>query len=87
MFKPTDKLIPDNVLFIRIQKNDEKAFTAIYERYNKLIYVLAYRYLLDKAKAEDVVQYVFVKLWEYRRELHIGISLKNFLFTMAKTMC
>lgn len=84
MFKPTDKLIPDNVLFVRIQKNDEKAFTAIYERYNKLIYVLAYRYLLDKAKAEDVVQYVFVKLWEYRRELHIGISLKNFLFTMAK---
>ena len=84
MFKLTDSYIADDELFARVQKGDEKAFTIVYGRYNKLIYVLAYRYLLDKARAEDVVQYVFVKLWEYRRELHIGISLKNFLFTMAK---
>lgn len=84
MLKPSDRLIPDDTLFARIQKGDEKAFTVAYGRYNKLIYVLAYRYLQDKARAEDVVQHVFVKLWEYRRELHIGVSLKNFLFTMAK---
>ena len=84
MFKLTDSYIADDELFARVQKGDEKAFTMVYGRYNKLIYVLAYRYLLDKARAEDVVQYVFVKLWEYRRELRIGVSLKNFLFTMAK---
>ena len=39
---------------------------------------------MDEERAKDVVQYVFVKLWEYRAELNIGISLKNFLFTMAK---
>lgn len=49
-----------------------------------MIYVLSYRYLMDEERAKDVVQYVFVKLWEYRAELNIGISLKNFLFTMAK---
>lgn len=34
--------------------------------------------------AEDVVQHVFSRLWEFRSELRVGISLKNYLFTMAK---
>jgi len=34
--------------------------------------------------AEDVVQHVFARLWEFRSELHVGISLKNYLFTMTK---
>ncbi len=84
MFKLADNQISDTELFFRIQKGDEKAFTIAYELYNKLIYVLSYRYLMDEERAKDVVQYVFVKLWEYRAELNIGISLKNFLFTMAK---
>ncbi len=84
MFKLADNQISDTELFFRIQKGDEKAFTIAYELYNKLIYVLSYRYLMDEERAKDVVQYVFVKLWEYRTELNIGISLKNFLFTMAK---
>ena len=84
MFKSANNQISDTELFNRIQKGDEKAFTIAYELYNKLIYVLSYRYLMDEERAKDVVQYVFVKLWEYRAELNIGISLKNFLFTMAK---
>lgn len=84
MFKSANNQISDTVLFYRIQKGDEKAFTLAYELYNKLIYVLSYRYLMDEDRAKDVVQYVFVKLWEYRADLNVGISLKNFLFTMAK---
>ena len=34
--------------------------------------------------AEDVVHHVFTRLWEFRSELHVGISLKNYLFTMTK---
>lgn len=84
MFKSASNQISDTELFYRIQKGDEKAFTLAYELYNKLIYVLSYRYLMDEDCAKDVVQYVFVKLWEYRANLNVGISLKNFLFTMAK---
>lgn len=84
MFKSANNQISDTELFYRIQKGDEKAFTLAYELYNKLIYVLSYRYLMDEDRAKDVVQYVFVKLWEYRANLNVGISLKNFLFTMAK---
>ena len=74
----------DEKLFALIEKGDEGAFTQAYERYHKLLYVLAYRYLMNAAMAEDVVQHVFTRLWEFRSELRVGISLKNYLFTMTK---
>lgn len=74
----------DDKLFALIGKGDEQAFTQVYYRYHKLLYVLAYRYLMNAEQAEDVVQYVFTRLWEYRRELTIGVSLKNYLYTMVK---
>lgn len=74
----------DEKLFALIEQGDEGAFTQAYERYHKLLYVLAYRYLMSSDMAEDVVQHVFTRLWEFRSELRVGISLKNYLFTMTK---
>lgn len=74
----------DEALFALIEKGDERAFTQAYDRYHKLLYVLAYRYLMNANMAEDVVQHVFSRLWEFRTELRVGISLKNYLFTMTK---
>lgn len=77
-------IIDDDKLFARISQGDEEAFTIVYNKYHKLIYVLAYRYLMSVEMAEDVVQHVFTRLWEYRSELCVNISLKNYLFTMTK---
>ena len=74
----------DEKLFSFIEKGDKGAFTQAYDRYHKLLYVLAYRYLMNADMAEDVVQHVFARLWEFRSELHVGISLKNYLFTMTQ---
>lgn len=76
--------LSDGDLFSLIRKGDKHAFNIIYDRYNKQLYMLAYRYLLDKAMAEDAVQHVFVKLWEYHSGLDITSSLKNYLYTMTK---
>lgn len=77
---------PDDILLSRLQNGDEKAFTAIYERYNKMLYVLAYKYLKDTFLAEDIVQQVFLKLWE-ARSLFVGaVHLRNYLYTMTKNL-
>lgn len=87
-----NKIVPytntdDEKLFALIEQGDERAFTQAYERYHKLLYVLAYRYLMSPDMAEDAVQHVFTRLWEFRSELRVGISLKNYLFTMTKKLC
>lgn len=74
----------DEELFARIEQGDEEAFSQVYNKYHKLLYVLSYRYLMNAEMAEDAVQHVFTRLWEFRSELRVGVSLKNFLFTMTK---
>ncbi|MDL2256227.1 RNA polymerase sigma-70 factor [Parabacteroides sp. OttesenSCG-928-K15] len=74
----------DRQLLSLLKKENERAFTAIYERYHKLLYVIAYNYLKSAEQAEDAVQFVFLKLWEARKALMIEVNLKNYLFTMLK---
>ena len=74
----------DDELLILLQKGNERAFTTIYERYHKLLYVVAFKYLKDNDTAKDAVQQVFLKLWESRTLLSIQINLRNYLYTMLK---
>lgn len=74
----------DDELLILLRKNDEKAFTVIYERYHKLLYVVAYKYLKSNDIAQDAVQQIFLKLWEARSLFTIQINLRNYLYTMLK---
>ena len=61
----------DETLFALIEQGDEGAFTQAYERYHRLLYVLACRYLMNADMAEDAVQHVFTRLWEFRSELRV----------------
>lgn len=84
MFDPFHKDTSDFELFRLIQKGNKEAFTLVYERYNKILYILAFRYLKDRVLAEDAVQQVFTKLWEYHFDIIVSVSLKNYLYTMTK---
>jgi RNA polymerase sigma-70 factor (ECF subfamily) len=54
----------DHELLALIQDGNGQAFATLVERHTERFYRLAYRYLQNKAAAEDVVQDAFVKLWE-----------------------
>ena len=76
----------DNMLLLALNKSDVEAFTTIYERYNKMLYVIAYKYLKETFGAEDIVQQAFLKLWETRSFLDPTMNLRNYLYTMVKNM-
>jgi RNA polymerase sigma-70 factor (ECF subfamily) len=54
----------DHELLALIQDGNGQAFAVLVERHTERFYRLAYRYLQNKAAAEDVVQDAFLKLWE-----------------------
>ncbi len=76
----------DISLFVLIKKRDKDAFTIVYNKYHKYLYALAIRYLKNGEMAEEIVQHVFVKLWETVNDIKIQINLKNYLFTMTKNL-
>ena len=53
----------DGTLYALAAAKDRSAFETLYDRYEKLIFSFAYRLTRDREIAEEVVQDVFVKLW------------------------
>lgn len=56
-------LSDDGLLLGRIQRGDEDAMAAIFDRYSKVIYSVALRVLRDPSAAEDVLQDIFMQVW------------------------
>jgi len=73
----------DIELVRRLQTGDTEAFDLIYEKYSGRLYLFALKYLKSDAEAEDLVQSVFLKIWENHNNLKKESSFKSYLFTIA----
>src|SRR5690606_32626738 len=67
-----------------LKHGKEAAFTEIFDRYQALLFTHAYHKLRDEAEARDVVQDVFVWLWEKRHELEINGNLPGYLYKAVR---
>jgi RNA polymerase sigma-70 factor (family 1) len=77
-------LIPDdNELVERLQKGEVEAFDDIYNKYSGKLYAFGLKYLRSQVEAEELVQSVFLKIWENYKNLKKESSFKSYLFTIA----
>ena len=53
----------DATLLALVQRGDEQAMAALFDRYSKVVYSVALRVLRDPASAEDVLQEIFMQIW------------------------
>ena len=61
----------DEALVARIIERDQAAFTLIYDRYSRAVYTLAL-HTLGPTEAEEVVQDVFLRLWERTEQFDVA---------------
>lgn len=73
----------DHQLIAKLKLGDRKAFEIIYHRFTKDLFNFCANSIEDKADCEEIIQDVFVSLWERREELEID-SLKAYLFSSVK---
>lgn len=71
-------------LVSRLRVGDKKAFEEIFRKYREKIYYFAIRYYNSTEDAENVVQDVFIKLWDEREGVKEELSLNNYIYTIAK---
>lgn len=67
-----------------IKNGNQLAFATIFDRYNKQLYFMAYRYLKSHEMAEDAVQQIFVNFWINRNKINENLNVRSFLFTSLK---
>lgn len=60
--------LSDLALVDLIRAGDDLAFKEIFKRYNRALFAHAYNKLRDREEAKDVVQDVFLKLWNYSQQ-------------------
>lgn len=76
--------LSDNFLLQQIKNNDHSAFDVLFERYWKKLYQSALARINDKEVAQDIVQELFIKLWDRRAELDIKSSFENYLLNAVR---
>jgi len=74
----------DQELTALLKERDQLAFTEIYRRYWHLLYLHAFKMLNDEDQAKDVTQELFIRFWSKAADMHIKISLKSYLYIMAR---
>ena len=55
---------PDSELIHAVARGDEWAFACLYDRYGSILLGLLVRILNNRAEAEDVLQEVFLQVWQ-----------------------
>jgi RNA polymerase sigma-70 factor (ECF subfamily) len=76
----------DSELLNLLQKDDPKAFETLFRMYHKRIYGFALHLLNSSSQAEDIVQNVFMAIWNQRKTLQISTSFITYLFGITRHM-
>jgi len=82
----TKPLYSEQELLVRLAEGDQYAFEQIYLSYSPKIYRKILQLVKQPAIAEELLQDVFVKIWEKRQVLDNEKSFKSYLYTIAKNM-
>ena len=70
----------NHTLINQLKKGNKKAFSFLIDNYHHGLCVYANNLINNNIQAEDVVQNVFLHLWEKRERLNANHSIQSFLY-------
>jgi len=70
-----------------INRGDKKAFKDVFDHYFNALAAFGFKYVSDQFVAEDLVQEVFISMWEKRGDFSHLNALKSFLYTSVRNKC
>ncbi len=71
------------MLLIYLRTGDDKAFREIYQRYWKRLYSIAVRKIQSPDVVEEIIQDIFLRLWERRNSLQVD-CLEAYLLSSVR---
>lgn len=78
-----DDIQTETELIASLQRGSVNAFEILFENYSQKLYRFSFSYLKSETEAEDLVQEVFLKIWQNRSSLKTETSFQSYLFTIA----
>ncbi|MCE5347342.1 MAG: RNA polymerase sigma-70 factor [Bacteroidales bacterium] len=79
-------LSDDRTLVLDLREGSAYAFSKIYTLYHKRIYNFCLHLIQSSDEAKEIVQKVFIALWEQRLKVDENQSLASYLYSIARYM-
>ena len=83
-FNDSYKALNQKELFLRIASGDESAFRILFDEYRERLFVFAWQLCHSAAEAEEVVQDIFLRLWQGRESLVNVDYPRKYIYVMAR---
>ncbi len=77
----------DQQLLARLQNDDKRALEILFKTYYTPLLRFAKNILKNEEQAEDIVQEVFLKIWDKRNDIKITTSFKAYLYMAVRNFC
>lgn len=78
------KTYDEIALLHRLKKDDAEAYIQLYDHYQALLYGYILHFVKVPVLAEDVLQDVFLKLWEVRHRVNPDLSFSGYLYRISR---
>lgn len=76
-------LYNDEDLMQEIKADNMFAFDVLYKKYSKRVYKFAYSILKSAEESKNIVQDVFLNLWENRHNVEKNSSIRSYIFALT----
>ena len=74
----------DNDILKLLKSHDHHGLKILFDRYYKPLVIYSVKYVTSLEAAEDIVQSLFIRIWEKKKYMSISGSLRSYLFTSAR---
>ncbi len=79
-----DSFYDEKELFHQFKAGDKAAFTRLYELYSRPLYLNLLKLLKSEPAAEEILQDIFLIVWEKREVITINYGIKSYMFRIAE---
>jgi RNA polymerase sigma-70 factor, ECF subfamily len=73
-----------NIFCAQLQQDNRSLFNQLFADYYVNLCRFAYTYVKDQDASEEIVQEMFISMWENKDKLNISTSIRAFLYTSIK---
>lgn len=73
----------DRLLVKSLRKGDVFAYNELFHKYSQKVYNFSIKHLENEEDVKDLVQEIFMKIWDKRKEIDEMKSFNGFLFTIT----
>jgi len=73
-------------LLLKLRQGNEPAFNAVYMMYAKTLYKRIFSIVKDASVTEELLQDLFLKIWQKREAINPELSFKSYLYAIANNL-